>query len=166
MTQRWFSALLPAALLAVVALIPLPADARSENPFEDLKGSWRGGGTLSPLGGDQERVSCRATYNVSGSSTAQVLTCAGTDYKVTTSANLNVSGGGNISGSWSESLTGASGSVSGIAKSGSIHARLNGDKFSGRMSISVSGNSHSINISQFDAGSGRYRPVANVSFRR
>jgi hypothetical protein len=31
------------------------------------------------------------------------------------------------------------------------------------MSISVSGKGHTINIVQFDQGSGAYRPVANVS---
>lgn len=165
MTQRQFFASVFAVLLAGVTLLPLTASARSENPFDDLKGSWRGSGTLSPLGGDQEHVSCRVSYNVSGASTTQTMTCAGTDYKVTTNANLSVSGG-RISGSWSESLTGASGSVSGSAKNGKVRARISGDKFNGLMSINVSGSSHSINITQFDSGSGRYRPVANVSLSK
>lgn len=165
MTQRRFLAFLTVALLAGVTLLPLAASARSENPFDDLKGSWRGSGTLSPLGGNQERVSCRATYSVSGSSASQTMSCAGTDYKVTTNASLKVSGG-SLSGSWSESATGASGSVSGTAKNGKIRARISGAQFNGLMSINVAGGSHSISITQFDAGSGRYRSVASVSLRK
>jgi hypothetical protein len=47
-----------------------------------------------------------------------------------------------------------------------IHARISGDRFSGRMSINVSGEGHSINIVQLDKASGVYRPVAALALRR
>jgi hypothetical protein len=141
------------------------AAAASGNPFDTLKGYWTGGGTVSPVNGKPEKVSCHVTYNVAGSAVQQTMRCAGTDYKINSSTKLTYNGG-KISGSWSESTYDASGGVSGTAKGNTVHARISGDKFSGRMSINISGKGHSINIVQFDQGSGAYRPVANVSLRR
>ena len=153
--------------VALVATPALSASAKAAggNPFDQLKGYWKGGGTVTPVNGKAEKVSCRVTYNVAGSAVTQTMNCAGTDYKVNSSTKLTYSGG-KISGSWNESTYSATGGVSGTAKGNTVHARISGDKFSGRMSISVSGNGHTINIVQLDPGSGAYRPVANVSLRR
>ena len=146
-----------------------PAEAAAPkaagNPFDQLKGYWRGGGTVTPMNGKAEKVSCRVTYNVAGSTVSQTMRCAGTDYKINTSTKLTYKGG-KISGSWNESTYDANGGVSGTANGNTIHARITGDKFSGRMSINISGKGHSINIIQFNQGSGTYRPVASVSLRR
>lgn len=155
----------PAATLVFVALIASPAGSASANPFEKLNGYWSGGGTVNPIKGNAEKVSCRVTYKVSGSSVSQNMRCAGTDYKFSTSSNLTYSGG-KISGSWSESTYAAAGGVSGTASGSAIRARITGDKFSGRMSINVSGSRHTINIVQYDKGSGAYKPVATVSLHR
>ncbi len=74
--------------------------------------------------------------------------------------------GGKISGSWSETTYDASGSVSGTATGNTVHARISGDKFSGRMSINVSGSRHTINIVQLDKKSGSYRQAASVALHR
>jgi hypothetical protein len=153
------------ALLLTVAFATPALSASSGNPFDQLKGYWRGGGTVTPINGKSEKVSCHVTYNVAGSAVSQSIRCAGTDYKINTSAKFSYTGG-KISGSWNESTYDASGGVSGTAKGSTVHARISGDKFSGRMSINISGKGHSINIVQFDQGSGAYRPVANVSLRR
>ena len=173
MVYRSFSSLfgvgVAAGTLLAVSLMASPALSASSkatgNPFDQLKGYWRGGGTMTPMNGKPEKVSCRVTYNVAGSAVTQTMNCAGTDYKVNTTSKFNYSGG-KISGSWNESTYSATGGVSGTAKGNTVHARISGDKFSGRMSISVSGKGHTINIVQFDQGSGAYRPVANVSLRR
>jgi hypothetical protein len=173
MVYRSFSSLVGLGVvlgtLLAVSLVASPSFAASSkasgNPFDQLKGYWRGGGTVTPMGGKPEKVSCRVTYNVAGSAVTQTMNCAGTDYKVNTTSKLNYNGG-KISGSWNESTYSATGGVSGTAKGNTVHARISGDKFSGRMSISVSGKGHTINIVQFDSGSGAYRPVANVSLRR
>src|SRR6478672_3802054 len=44
-----------------------------------------------------------------------------------------------------------------------IHARISGDKFSGRMSINVSEAGPEINIVQLNEDTGTYRPAASVS---
>jgi len=157
------------ALLAVSFAAASPTSATSSkatgNPFDQLKGYWRGGGIMTPINGKPEKVSCRVTYNVAGNAVTQTMNCAGTDYKVNTTSKFNYNGG-KISGSWNESTHEATGGISGTAKGSTVHARISGDKFSGRMSISLSGKGHTINIVQFDQGSGAYRPVANVSLRR
>jgi hypothetical protein len=173
MVYRTFSSLfgLSVALgtLLAISIVASSASAASTkaagNPFDQLEGYWRGGGTLTPMNGKPEKISCRVTYNVAGSAVTQTMNCAGTDYKVNTTSKFTYSGG-KISGSWNESTYSATGGVSGTAKGNTVHARIAGDKFSGRMSISVSGKGHTINIVQFDQGSGAYRPVANVSLRR
>jgi hypothetical protein len=169
MVYRLFASLVGGGALLALSLAANPVSAASKsaggNPFDQLEGYWRGGGTMTPMNGKPEKVSCRVTYNVAGNAVTQTMNCAGTDYKVNTTSKFTYSGG-KISGSWSESTYSASGGVSGTAKGNKVHARIAGDKFSGRMSISVSGKGHTINIVQFDQGSGAYRPVANVSLRR
>lgn len=162
MTSRLLTSLCAVAVLFGLTLTPSLAAA---NAFEDLDGAWKGSGTFSPLGGAPERVSCRVTYNVKGSSTKQSITCAGADYKVTINATINISGE-KLSGNWSEATLGASGGVSGLAKGNTIMARIDGEKFTGRMNIKVAGASHTISITQFDAGSGKYRQVANLAMSR
>ena len=171
MGYRLFSSLarkaLPlAVVIATASLAAVTAAPKATgNPFDQLKGYWTGGGTVTPTNGKAEKVSCRVTYNVAGSAVSQNMRCAGTDYKINTSTKLTYKGG-KISGSWIESTYDANGGVSGSANGNTVHARISGDKFSGRMSINISGKGHSINIVQLDKGSGAYRPVANVSLRR
>jgi hypothetical protein len=170
---QWVGKVTPVFALLLVALVSLPAEAASKkappkgtgNPFDLLKGYWSGGGTVAPGKGAPEKVSCKVTYNVAGSDVSQTMRCAGTDYKFNTSSKLNYAGG-KISGSWSETTYDASGSVSGTAVGNTVHAIINGAKFSGRMSINVSGSSHSINIVQLDPKTGAYHQAASVSLHR
>ncbi len=179
---NWVGKVTPIAMLLLVALVSLPADAATKkaapattakkappkgtgNPFDLLNGYWSGGGTVVPGKGAPEKVSCKVTYNVAGSAITQNMRCAGTDYKFSTASKLTYSGG-KISGSWSETNYDASGSVSGTAVGNTVHAVISGSKFTGRMSINVSGSSHSINIVQLDPKTGSYRPAANVSLHR
>jgi hypothetical protein len=168
------SRFLPVVLLIVVALVSMPAESATKkkvppkgsgNPFTLLNGYWTGGGTVTPQKGNAGKVSCRVTYSVAGSAVTQNMRCAGTDYKFNTSSKLTYSGG-KISGSWNETTYDASGSVSGTASGNTVHARISGDKFSGRMSINVSGSRHTINIVQLDKKSGSYRQAAKVSLHR
>lgn len=157
--------IVPVALLPFLALVTIPAESATSNPFHQLNGYWTGSGTVTPSKGQAERVSCRVTYAVAGSSVTQNMRCAGTDYKFSTSSQLTYRGG-KISGSWSETTYDASGTVSGTASGNSVRAIIRGDKFSGRMNIKVSGATHSINIVQLDKRSGAYRQAASVSLRR
>jgi len=159
----------PLAALLLAAALALPAEAAapkaSGNPFDQLKGDWKGGGTVTRSDGAPVKVSCRVTYNMAGSTTSQRMRCAGTDYKIKSVTKFKYKDG-KISGSWNESIYDTNGGVSGTAKGNLVHARISGDKFSGRMSINITGDGHYINIIQLDKGSGAYRSVANLALRR
>jgi len=152
--------------LLLAASLPTPGEtATPSNPFDQLTGDWKGGGTVITKNGEPKKVTCQATYKAAGSNISQTLRCTGDDYEVNTSLKLT-SKGGKIKGSWNESVYDASGGVTGTAKDNLIHAVITGDKFRGRMSIKLSNAGHSINIVQFNEKSGTYRLATSLSLRR
>lgn len=139
--------------------------AQSGNPFGPLAGSWRGGGTLSPLGGDAERVTCRASYKVSGSKLVQNIDCAATDYRFQVVTDLTYADG-SLSGTWNVKNYNAGGGAVGRVSDDIVYVRISGEKFNGRMSINFSGSRQTVKIFEFHSGSGEYRNVANLDLRR
>jgi len=135
------------------------------NPYQKLDGAWTGSGTVTPLKGSPNKVSCRTTYKTEGSQVTQTMRCDGADHKFAADLKLTLEGG-RISGAWAEQRHGVSGDVTGTASGSSIRARLSGHKFTGRMSVNVQGPRHTIEIVQRDEGSGAYRPVASISLHR
>ena len=152
------------AVLAAALLLPSQASA-DDNPLSQLSGEWKGGGTMTPMGGDPEKVSCKVSYQAKDAGLVQNLRCAGADTTIKTNTQMTYNAG-KVSGTWTESTFDRQGGISGTAKGSLVHARITGDKFSGRMSISISGNGHTINIMQLDKGSGLYRPVASIAFNK
>jgi DNA-binding protein YbaB len=137
----------------------------SGDPFDKLKGNWKGGGSVILNDGTVKKVSCSVQYKAGGGNVTQTLNCKGNDYEVNTT--LKVTGkDGKIKGSWNESVYAASGSVSGTAKGNLVHAVIAGDKFSGRMSIKLTDKGHTINVLQRDAKSGVYHLATSLSFTR
>ncbi|HEU0018297.1 MAG TPA: hypothetical protein VFQ31_08095 [Methyloceanibacter sp.] len=173
MGYRLFSSLtreaLPLAALVVTAVLIAPAGAADPkaagSPFDALSGEWKGGGTVTPTKGEPLKVACKATYKVTGGTLAQHLRCAGEDYSINATTKLT-NKGGKVKGSWNEATYDANGGVTGTAKDKTIHARITGDKFSGRMSINVSGTGHEINIMQLNEDTNTYRQAASVSLHR
>ena len=88
----------------IVALGLAGGAEHAASPLSPLAGTWSGGGTLSTSDGQQERLRCRATYDVdgSGSEVNLNLRCASASYNFDLSGNAAYRGGA-ISGSWSES---------------------------------------------------------------
>lgn len=141
------------------------ASAQSGNPFGPLAGSWRGGGTLSPLGGEAERVTCRASYDVSGANLVQNIDCAATDYRFQVVTDLTYSDG-SLSGTWKVKNYNAGGGAVGTVEDNLVYVRISGEKFNGRMSIRFSPARQTVKILEFHSGSGEYRSVANIDLRR
>ncbi len=87
MLPDWIGKVAAVVTLLLVALLSMPGDAATKkaapkatgNPFDILKGYWSGGGTVTPVKGNPERVSCKVTYIVAGASVSQAMRCAGTD---------------------------------------------------------------------------------------
>jgi hypothetical protein len=156
---------LAALILAAALAAPGEAAAQAGNLFDKLSGEWKGGGTVTPAKGDPVKVACKATYKVTGSNLTQDLRCASTDYRIDATLKLTDKAG-KIRGSWNEKTYDANGGVTGTAKDDVIHARISGDKFSGRLSLNVSDAGLEINIVQLNEDTGTYRAAASVSLHR
>ena len=153
-------------ILGVALASPgLAAPQKAGDPFDQLKGEWKGDGVVITDDGQPKKVSCTTKYQVTGGNIVQTLYCKGNDYEVNTTLKVT-DRSGKIKGSWNESVYDASGTVTGTTKDDTIHALIAGDKFSGRMSIKVSDARHTINIVQFNAKSGIYRLATSLTLER
>jgi hypothetical protein len=134
--------------------------------IKNLNGSWRGGGTVQPIGGAKERISCRVDYQAAGSRISQKIACAGTDYKFDADARVSCEGS-SVSGTWTEKVANNTGSVSGDIQGKRLNIEVDGPNFKGRFAVHVDSRSkHSLTITQFDPGAGRHVPVATIALSR
>ncbi|MGE5260163.1 MAG: hypothetical protein ACM3MH_04705 [Actinomycetota bacterium] len=157
------ASLIFAALLTSTGYAASPAT--TGDPFTELKGDWKGSGTVILDDGEKKKVDCTTTYKVAGTNITQTLHCKGEDYEVNTLLKVTDKSG-KIKGTWNESVYDASGSVRGTAKGDTIHAIISGDKFSGRMSIKVKGDTHTINVIKLNNKTGTYRLATSLSLHR
>jgi hypothetical protein len=121
--------------------------AMAISPFRALAGSWNGGGTLSMANGEQQRLRCRAAYDVAGRGEALRLNirCASDSYNIDLASEVQYRGGA-ISGSWTESSHNASGSLSGRAAGDHIEAAAQGQNFAASLSLTTHGNRQFVSI--------------------
>ncbi|HXY59736.1 MAG TPA: hypothetical protein VEH76_14285 [Methylocystis sp.] len=135
------------AATAAFALTTFSPSFGAEGPFTGLSGSWSGGGSIAMADGSRERIHCRAHYAAGGGghSLSQSLHCASASTSLQISANV-VDQGGALSGSWSESTRGVSGSISGRVSGSTIRAQVMGGSFSAGVGISLHGDSQSVTI--------------------
>lgn len=135
--------------------------------IERLNGSWRGSGTVTPIGGQPERILCRISYTrTGGNGVRQNIRCAGTDYRIEATANVTCNGN-RISGVWTENIASNTGRINGQLSGQRLRASFQGPNFKGRLSVDFSSaGRHSVTISQFDPAKGRHVPVAQVSLRK
>lgn len=139
--------------------------ASGQTLINNLKGAWRGAGTVKPIGGAEERISCRVNYNASTGHINQTISCAGTDWKFDAGADVSCDGD-NVSGSWNEKVANNTGSVKGSITGDRLNIEVDGPNFQGRFNVKVAGPRHSLTITQFDPAAGRHVPVATVSLSR
>jgi hypothetical protein len=117
------------------------------SPFAAMAGSWSGGGILNTTDGTQERLRCRASYDVGGTGAELRLNlrCASDSYNFDLASDVEFRGGV-ISGSWNEASRNASGTISGRAAGGHIEALARGDTFSADLSLTTHGNRQTVSI--------------------
>jgi hypothetical protein len=134
-------------LLASLCLPGSATQAAVTSPFAAMAGSWSGDGMLSTTDGNQERLRCRASYDVVGTGAELHLSlrCASESYNFDLASDVQYSGGA-ISGSWSEASRNASGTISGRAAGDRIEAAARGDNFSANLSLTTRGGRQSISI--------------------
>ena len=133
-------------LVAALSLAGDPAQA-AMSPFRALAGSWTGGGTISLADGNQERLRCRASYDVDGSGSALrlKLRCASDSYTFDLASEVDYRDGA-ISGQWSEAGRNASGTIEGRADGDHIEAAAKGPTFSASLSPTTHGNRQTVSI--------------------
>ena len=133
-------------LLAALSFSSSPIHA-AVSPFSALAGAWSGGGVLNTSDGAQERLRCRAAYNVGGAGAELRLNlrCASASYNFDLTSDVQYRGGA-ISGSWTESSRNASGTLSGRANSGHIEVSARGQNFAAELSLTTRGNRQSVSI--------------------
>jgi hypothetical protein len=135
-------------LLAALSLAGSAAQgAPAASPFTAMAGSWSGGGTLSTTDGMQERLRCRASYEVPGGG-AQLrlnLRCASQSYTFDLASEAEYRGGA-ISGSWTEASRNASGTLSGRGAGDRIDVAARGDNFSANLSMTTRGGRQTVSI--------------------
>jgi hypothetical protein len=134
-------------LLASLCLPGSATHAAVSSPFAAMAGSWSGGGVLNTSDGGQERLRCRASYDVAGTGAELRLNlrCASESYNFDLASDVQYRGGA-ISGSWSETSRNASGTISGRAAGDRIEASARGDSFSANLSLTTRGNRQTVSI--------------------
>jgi hypothetical protein len=123
----------------------LTAHAQSSGPYAGMAGNWHGGGTVTLDDGSNERIRCRATYEVSGPNMSMSLTCASDAYRFNLTADV-VDQGGAIVGQWSETSRGITGSLTGRGSGGTFQATAVTAGFNANISLRTIGNKQSVSI--------------------
>jgi hypothetical protein len=142
------SSLTQKALLFALLSLPIGAAvAAPVSPFVAMAGTWSGGGVLNTSDGQQERLRCRATYDVAGAGEQLRLnlTCASESYKFDLASEVEYRGGA-ISGAWTEASRNASGTLSGRAAGDHVEAAARGDSFSANLSLTTRGGRQTVSI--------------------
>ena len=119
----------------------------AEGRFQALSGTWAGSGYTAMKDGFQERLRCRARYQVGsgGESFSLDMTCASDSVSLNVVTNVTASGA-RINGVWSETTRGVGGNVSGRADARQISAVLDGAGFDAGISIATRGSRQTVVI--------------------
>lgn len=121
------------------------AYAQASGPYAGMAGSWRGGGTVTLDDGSNERIRCRAIYDVAGAKMDMSLTCASDAYKFNLTASV-IDQGGAISGQWSETSRGITGSLSGRGGGGNFQVTAVTAGFNANIALRTTGNKQTVAI--------------------
>jgi hypothetical protein len=117
------------------------------SPFAAMAGSWSGGGTLTTSDGAQERLRCRASYDVlgTGDELRLNLKCASESYNFDLAGEAQYRGGA-VSGAWTEASRNASGTISGRGAGDHIDVAARGNNFSADLSLTTRGSRQTVSI--------------------
>ena len=127
--------------------VPPAAPASKVHPFAMMAGTWSGGGMIDLTNDIHEKLRCRATYtyNQASNGLSLAIRCASDNYKFELTSNV-VERNGQISGQWSETAYGVSGTISGRVNGGRISAVAKGDSFTAALAVNTNGNRQSVTI--------------------
>ncbi|ABY28944.1 hypothetical protein [Methylorubrum extorquens] len=147
-TPMRFSGIVAAIFLLQFAVVGAEAQRwMAQTPFAGLAGTWSGSGTVSLTGGGRERIRCRSTYRVGSDGTAVQgnLRCASDSYQFELASQIDY-GAGAVNGTWSETTSGVSGTLTGQADVGQLSARATAPGFTADLSLSTRGRRQVVTI--------------------
>jgi hypothetical protein len=135
------------AIVAALVLSTSAGHAQSSRPFAGFDGAWSGNGTVSLSDGSNEKLRCKAVYQVdeTGLVLKQTLRCASDSYKFDLSSDVT-SHGDHITGNWSETNRNISGSLLGTAGNGKIDVKVESAGFTANLSLRTTGNKQTVQI--------------------
>ena len=112
-----------------------------------MAGVWSGAGTVTLDDGSTERIRCRETAAVGagGAGLNLTLTCASDSYKFDLSGNV-ASDRGALSGTWSESSRGVTGTLEGRGGNGNFEVVASAAGFTANLSVATRGSRQSVAI--------------------
>lgn len=121
--------------------------AQAAGPFDKLAGNWSGAGSISMTDGHNERIRCKAVYEVtpSGIILHQNLRCASDSYKFEVKSSLQAEDGA-ISGTWTETTRQVTGDVTGRVSGEQINTSVKGTGFSAVLDVVTRGNGQTVSI--------------------
>ncbi len=138
----WGAAAFAAAFVFIAAAHGAPV-----GPFSMLSGNWSGAGKLTLGGGTDERIRCRASYNVQseGSSMQLQLRCASDSYNFELRSNV-IYRDGSVQGDWNETTRSVAGRVEGSVNGNHFNLRVDSQSFAALLSLVTNGGSQTITI--------------------
>ena len=160
-----------ASSAAFAALSASPASAictaQGLDLMRNLNGAWRGRGAVTPIGGSPEFVSCRISYAMAAADVInQVITCAGTDYKLEAASQVTCDGN-RLEGWFEDRTANLSGRVTGEISGNYLLIEADSPSFKGNFRVTFrSETDHLVSITQADHATGRQIPVASIKLTR
>lgn len=143
-----------APMIALMGLFAVPSTALADGSplFKKLAGSWHGSGDLALEDGTREQLSCRGYYVLKseGKGLSIATLCKSPTEKFEL-RSLVTEGANGLSGQWEERTYHATGTVSGRADGTTMDLSFSGT-IEGTISISLTGETHSVNVSAAGAG--------------
>jgi hypothetical protein len=138
----------------LVSALCLSGYAQAAGPFERLAGSWAGRGTIDLANGTREALKCRAAYDVSAQNKLFLnIRCASDSYNFEISSSADYASGA-VTGTWSESPHGASGSIAGTASGERIHVKAEAGNFTATLSLVTHATTQTVVIRAGDTSAG------------
>ena len=136
-----------AGAIAAALVLSTSAGHAQSPPFAGFDGTWSGNGTVSLSDGSNERLRCRAVYQVddTGLVLKQTLRCASDSYKFDLSSDVT-SHGDHITGNWAETNRNISGSLLGTAGGGKIDLKVEAAGFNATLSLHTTGNKQTVQL--------------------
>ena len=130
--------------LIVVMLSALTANPAAADLFTELRGKWKGSGTMTLKDGAKQRLVCDAQYSGTASQLRLIINCKSGSNNISMNGQLSANQG-NLLGTWREETYKAIGTISGKASDGRITFYIGGNVL-GTMTVRYTKRSQNVSI--------------------